>query len=211
MDASFWHEKWAKNEIAFHGSEANPLLVQSFDRLALAPGSRVFVPLCGKTLDIHWLLGNGYRVAGAELSKAAIGQLFAELGVEPRISPVGAMERYSAECIDIFAGDFFALSREMLGPVDAVYDRAALVALPEETRTRYAAHLRAITGEAPQLLVCYEYDQSKVEGPPFSVSEAETRRHYDQAYNLRLLSSVHTPAGLRGKHDATEHVWLLTK
>ncbi len=83
MDASFWHQRWEKNEIAFHERQANPLLVKYFDKLSLAQGRRVFVPLCGKTLDIAWLLSRGYRVAEAELSQVAIGQLFQELGVEP--------------------------------------------------------------------------------------------------------------------------------
>ena len=80
MDPSFWRQRWEKNEIAFHESKANPLLVKHFTELSLAKGSRVFVPLCGKTLDISWLLSNGYRVAGAELSQIAIEQLFMELG-----------------------------------------------------------------------------------------------------------------------------------
>ena len=81
MDANFWHNKWANNEIAFHRSNANPLLVNNIKALALAEGSLIFIPLCGKTLDIAWLLSNGYRVAGVELVESAIKQLFAELGI----------------------------------------------------------------------------------------------------------------------------------
>ena len=86
MDSSFWLQKWEKNDIAFHEAEANPILVKYFEKLSLAKGSRLFVPLCGKTLDISWLLANGYSVAGAELSKIAIEQLFNGLEVEPKIS-----------------------------------------------------------------------------------------------------------------------------
>src|SRR5690349_18438288 len=128
MDAGFWHERWETNDIAFHKNEANPLLVRCFAALSLSKGSRVFVPLCGKTLDIHWLLSEGFRVAGAELSKVAIEQLFTELGVEPKVSRDGEVDHYSATNIDVFVGDIFQLSSEVLGPVDAVYDRAALVA-----------------------------------------------------------------------------------
>jgi thiopurine S-methyltransferase len=211
MDANFWHQKWEKNDIGFHNSEANPLLVGYFKELALARGSRVFLPLCGKTLDIAWLLSRGYRVAGAELSKLAIEQLFAGLGAEPEITRVGDHDRYSAQGIDIFVGDIFALSGKILGPVDAVYDRAALVALPEAMRNRYTAHLMAITGKAPQLLISYEYDQSRLEGPPFSIRNAEVRRHYADNYDLALLASQDVPGGLKGQCAATENVWLLRK
>jgi thiopurine S-methyltransferase len=209
VEASFWHQRWEKNNIAFHESEANPLLIKYFKELSLVKGSRVFLPLCGKTLDIHWLLSNGYRVAGAELSKIAIEQLFTELGVEPKLSRFGSVDRYSAKNIDIFVGDIFDLSSKILGRVDAIYDRAALVALPEAMRNRYTAHLMEITGKAPQLLICYEYDQSFMEGPPFSISNEEVNRHYIDNYDLTLMASTNVPGGLKGKCAAKENVWLL--
>jgi thiopurine S-methyltransferase len=183
MEASFWHDRWASNDIAFHKNEANPLLVKYFAALSLPKGSRVFVPLCGKTLDIPWLLSKGYRVTGAELSKIAIEQLFKKLGVEPTVARVGEVDHYSAGNIDIFGGDIFHLSSKVLGLVDAVYDRAALVALPEDLRKRYTEHVTAITDKAPQLLICYEYDQRLMEGPPFSVSNEEVNRRYRDSYD----------------------------
>lgn len=209
MDASFWHRKWERNEIAFHEREANPSLVRYFADLAVSEGGRVFVPLCGKTRDIHWLLSRGYRVAGAELSKIAVAQLFGELGVEPDMSAIGKIRRYSAQNIDIFVGDIFDLSRDGLGRVDAIYDRAALVALPETVRKRYAAHLMEMTDRAPQLLICYNYDQRLLDGPPFSISHEEVARHYRDSYDLKLLASADIPGGLKGKCPATENVWLL--
>ena len=211
MDAGFWHQRWEKNEIAFHESKANPLLVKHFNELSLAKGRRIFVPLCGKTLDISWLLSNGYRVAGAELSQLAIEQLFMELGVQPETSPVGEVEQWSANNLDIFVGDIFALSRKILGPVDGIYDRAALVAFPEEMRKRYTAHLMETTGQAPQLLICYDYDQSLMEGPPFSVSNDEVKRHYAVNYDVTLIASTDVSGGLKGKCPAKENVWRINK
>ncbi|MGB8700451.1 MAG: thiopurine S-methyltransferase [Thermosynechococcaceae cyanobacterium] len=211
MEASFWHQRWSNNDIAFHESEVNPLMVKYFKQLSLVNGSRIFLPLCGKTLDIPWLLSNGYRVAGAELSKIAIDQLFMELGVEPTILEVGTVDHYSAQNIDIFVGDIFHLYRKMLGLVDAIYDRAALVALPEEMRNRYTAHLMEITDKAPQLLICYEYDQSLMEGPPFSISNEEINQHYRDSYQLTPIVSANVPGGLKGKCAAKENVWLLQK
>jgi len=210
MDEQFWLRKWEANQIAFHQGEAHPLLVAHFDALRLPQGSRVFLPLCGKTLDIGWLLSNGHRVRGAELSPLATRQLFAELGVTPEIAEVGSLTRYSAPGIDIFVGDIFKLSRDMLGPVDAVYDRAALVALPEEMRGRYATHLMEITGRAPQLLISFDYDQSLIDGPPFSVDRTAVKQLYAERYELTLLASPDVAGGLKGKVAAREDVWLLT-
>ncbi|MEM9509905.1 MAG: thiopurine S-methyltransferase [Cyanobacteria bacterium P01_E01_bin.35] len=209
MNVSFWLQKWQKNELGFHKSEANPILVKYFPELALAQGSRVFVPLCGKTLDIAWLLSNGYRVAGAELIEIAIEQLFMELGVEPKISEAGEVRHYRAKNIDIFVGNIFDLSSKMLGSVDAIYDRAALVALPQDIRNRYTAHLTEITETAPQLLVSYEYDQNLMKGPPFSISNQEVNQHYGDSYDLTFIQSTNVLGGLKGKCAAKENVWLL--
>lgn len=211
MDPSFWHKKWENNEIAFHRNNPNPLLVDHVKALSLKEGSVVFVPLCGKTLDIAWLLSNGYRVAGVELVESAIEQLFADLEIAPKISVVGEIMHYSAQNIDIYVGDIFAVSQELLGPVDAIYDRAALVALPEELRRRYTAHLIKITNKSPQLLIAYHYDQNLVQGPPFSISNAEVSQHYKESYNLTLLVSTDVEGGMKGKCEATENVWLLRK
>jgi thiopurine S-methyltransferase len=209
MEPSFWHQRWAKNETGWHQSQANPLLVKHFSDLALGKGRRVFLPLCGKTLDIAWLLSNGSRVAGAELSQLAIEHLFMDLGLQPDISPVGDLHQWSAKNLDIFVGDIFALSRTLLGPVDAVYDRAALVALPEQMRPRYSGHLVEMTNRAPQLLISYEYDQRAMDGPPFSITGEEVLRHYGQPYEITLLASVDVAGGLKGKCPAKENVWLL--
>lgn len=106
-------------------------------------------------------------------------------------------------------GDIFALSAEILGEVDAVYDRAALVALPETLRQQYTAHLIQLTHRAPQLLICYEYDQGVMSGPPFSVNDEEVKQHYAAPYHISLLDSVAVEGGLRGQCDAVEDVWLL--
>lgn len=209
MEPHFWLERWEENQIGFHKSEANPMLVTYLGELNLAAGSRLFVPLCGKTLDIGWLLSNGHHVAGAELSELAIQQLFSELGVEPRIEELDAAKRYSAQNIDIFVGDIFDLTSELIGPVDAIYDRAALVALPDQMRARYTDHLTEITANAPQLLVTFEYDQSLKDGPPFSITADMIEQYYTQKYHIRSLVSANLRGGLRGNVPAKRSAWLL--
>ena len=211
MEATFWHNRWQTNQTGWHECDINPLLITHFPSLNVPPGGRVFVPLCGKSLDLGWLLSRGYTVAGAELSELAVTQLFAELGIEPTRSEVGKHKLFRGEKIDIYVGDLFDLSRETLGPVDAVYDRAALVALPETMRVQYAAHLKALTALAPQLVIGYEYNQTVVPGPPFSVTSEELYHHYSDSYTLTLLARVDVPGGLKGKCPATEHIWRLNK
>lgn len=209
MDAGFWHKKWAESDIGFHAQEVNPSLQEHFGKLQMAAGARVFLPLCGKTRDIAWLRDEGYRVTGAELSELAIKALFDELGLVPEVTEVGKHLCYQSRNIRIFVGDIFDLSAKLLGPIDTIYDRAALVALPVEMRARYAAHLIDITDAAQQLLLSCEYNQQLMNGPPFSVSADEVRRLYSVAYDVRPLETHDVPGGLRGKISATETVWAL--
>lgn len=209
MDAAFWHEKWATGDIGFHEGVPNQFLVRHFGELGLAPGARLLVPLSGKSRDLAWLLSRGYRVAGVELSEVAAREWFSESGLEPAIEETGPLRRLHGPGVDIFVGDIFHLDTHRLGSVDAVYDRAALVALPGPTRTRYARHVRELSRDAPQLLICFEYDQAALEGPPFAVPEDEVRRHYEASHDVRLLERRPVEGGLKGQCEAWEDVWLL--
>lgn len=209
MDAVFWHERWISQQTPFHEKDGNALFTRNAEALDLTSAARVFLPLCGKTRDIAWLLARGFRVVGAELSRLAIDQLFEDLGVAPSVLQVGGLIHYAAEGIDIFVGDIFDVDTATLGPVDLVYDRAALVALPEEIRPRYAAHVTAITHAAPQMLICFEYDQDKMDGPPFSVTGDEVRRHYTSAYTISEVERIAVDGRLKGIVDAEETLWRL--
>jgi thiopurine S-methyltransferase len=209
MQPDFWHERWQRKETAFHEGAPNPFLVEHFAKLKLSPGSRIFVPLCGRTVDIHWLLAQGAHVAGAELSQLAIDQLFSDLGQSPIITPTGDLLQYSAPNIDIFVGNIFSLTPHLLGHIDAIYDRAALVALPKPMRDQYTTHLKALTSTAPQLLITFDYDQSQIDGPPFSIPASEVQRHYAGDYDTMPLDSRTIPGGFKGTYPAAEKAWLL--
>lgn len=209
MDADFWHERWATRQIRFHQADFNPLMVKYFGTLGLAPAAHVLVPLCGKTRDIAWLLSQGHRVTGAELSETAVQELFDELGAKPDVTQVGALTRYVADTVTVFAGDIFDLTANMLGLVDAVYDRAALVALPEGMRERYITHVVAISDTAPQFLLTYSYDSAEMSGPPFSITNAMVESYYSDTYQVRVCEAVATPAGALPV-VAQETAWTLT-
>lgn len=210
MDTDFWLKKWESQVLGFHLTEPNPLLTNHIGLLKLPGGARIFLPLCGKTRDIGWLLEQGYRVVGCELSELAVAALFQELDVSPEITKFVDGLRYSAPNVEVFVYDIFKLSADVLGDIDAIYDRAALIALPDTMRSRYAATLMSLTDSAPQLLVTVLYDQSQLEGPPFSVSDGSVQEYYAKSYELELLTSLDIPGGLKGQCPAVENVWLLS-
>ena len=210
MEHEYWHKKWSSGDIAFHQPAPNPLLVAHFDRLSAPKGAQIFVPLCGKTTDIGWLLSQGYRVVGAELSELAVTELFQNLGLTPNVVEKSGLKLFSHDRISIYVGDIFKLTAGLLGRIDLIYDRAALVALPEPLRLKYAAHLMEITRTAPQFLICFDYDQSTMNGPPFSINDAAVESYYAAQYNLTSVARETVKGGLKGKTDASENVWLLT-
>jgi len=87
----------------------------------------------------------------------------------------------------VYVGDFFALNAKTLGQVDYIYDRAALIALPEPMRREYAAKLMDSCPQAQLLLITLDYPQAQMSGPPFAVSEQEVLAHYQAGFNTTTL------------------------
>jgi thiopurine S-methyltransferase len=210
MDPAFWHERWADGRIGFHEGAPNALMVKHFGALDVPPGARVFVPLCGKSFDLIWLRAQGLEVVGAELDLSAVSAFFDENGLAPEVDTSGPLERYHADGIEIFAGDIFELTAAQLGPVNAVYDRAALVALPHDMRARYAQHLPDLTASAPQLVITFDYDQSAANGPPFSVPTEAVATLYAGRYRLTELERVPITGNLAARVSGHEIVSHLT-
>ncbi len=180
VDADFWRARWGEGRIGFHEGAPNALLTKHGAHLG--ERKRVFVPLCGKAEDLAFLAAQGHQVVGVELVDSAVQAFFAEHGVKPVVSQRGAFVEYSAQNITLLAGDFFACSGEVLGAVNAFYDRAAVIALPESMRGPYVKLLRSVLpAGAPGIVITIEYLQEQLAPPPFSVPEAELRGHYSGA------------------------------
>ena len=189
MEASFWHQRWENDKIGFHLGQVNPYLVHYWPDLGLHAGSRIFVPLCGKSLDMLWLAEQGHDVIGGEISPIPGRAFFEENRLEPAVSQQGAFEIWSVDQITILLGDYFELQPAQLGEVEAVYDRASLVALPQEMRPDYVEHLNALCNAVPRLLITLDYEQSRMGGPPFAVSNEEVQELYQDRSSLVLLES----------------------
>lgn len=183
MDPSFWHDRWENQDIGFHQADIHALLPVYWPRLQLASDAPVFVPLCGKSLDMVWLAQQGHRVIGAELSQRAIDDFFAERGLTPTPRACGSFIVKSAGPYELWGGDIFELPHEAVAGVAGVYDRAALIALPHALREQYAETLASLLpATARMLLITLEYEQSQMAGPPFSVPGDEVRALFSGNY-----------------------------
>jgi thiopurine S-methyltransferase len=216
MRKEFWLERWERSEIGFHQDEINPYLLRHWQELPSSRGGEVFVPLCGKSLDMVWLRQQGSFVLGVELSSIAVKDFFHEQGKSPERVSGGRFDNYIADGICLACGDFFDLSKEDMAQVSAVYDRASLVALPPDMRERYARHLVAILPPSTQiLLVTFDYPQAEMQGPPFAVSVNEVEALYGKYAGIRLLAQEDAlPQNprfqQRGVSRMQENIFLLT-
>ena len=216
MDPAFWHQRWRDNLIGFHQASINPHLQSYWKRLALGEHDQVLVPLCGKSRDMLWL-GERHPVLGVEVSPVAVQAFFREAGRVPQRSEEPGFTVWEAGRVRLLCGDFFALRPEQLQAVRAIYDRAALIALPAEMRPRYAARLTSLLpGGVSMLLVSLEYEQAEMNGPPFSVEEAEVRRLFAAHWSIERLHQEDVLAGEskfreRGLSRLTETIFLLRR
>ncbi len=217
MQAEFWQAKWRNNEIGFHEGRPNPYLQRFWGMLALPERPRVLLPLCGKSQDLLWLAGQGCSVLGVELAAQAVEAFFAENGLTPEVDEQGPYRRYRCGSIELLCGDFFALGELSLGAVDAVYDRAALIALSAPQRAAYARLLSEVLPQRLEmLLVTMEYPQAQMSGPPFSVSGQEVTALYADSFRLQALLrqdvlADNAPLRERGLSELHECVWRLSR
>jgi thiopurine S-methyltransferase len=198
MNADFWHERWETDQLGFHQTRVNDLLTRFWERLEVTRDAPVFVPLCGKSLDMTWLRQRGHPIVGIELSPIAVRDFFAENGL-PDATEIGAApgssvdlppRGYASGGYTLYCGDFFGLAPEALAEVGAVYDRASLIAFPPELRARYAEQMRKLLPPSVSiLLITIEYDQELMSGPPHSVPVAEIEALYGRDFEIETLWS----------------------
>lgn len=215
MDAEFWHTRWQRGEIGFHKASINPLLQRWWPRLQLGGEEPVWVPLCGKSLDLLWLREQGHSVRGVELARAALEDFSAEHQLALQWRSSGEFEIAEGAGFELFCGDFFALQAEQLNGIKAVYDRAALIALPQQMRARYVAHQRALLPAGwRMLLVTLDYPQEQRPGPPFSVPDAEVRRLYEgcqiEVLDEQDVLADHAVFASQGMRSLIERVYLIS-
>ena len=211
-DSEFWHKKWASNQIGFHLEDVNPLLIRYWDRTNPRASDSVLVPLCGKSEDLIWLAAKHDAVQGIEISDIAVRSFFAEHFYTPTVVRLdSAHELYQFDELSIYVGDVFTAS---VSNVDIIYDRAALVALPEDMREEYVNRLKSLLNNGGRiLLVTLDYVQSEMSGPPFSVDETEIRRLFSE-YKLTMLNrdeadENHPKISKKGLSRFEELVWLI--
>lgn len=215
MNPEYWISRWEKDETGFHAPEVQAGLVNAWPLLESDIPKHVLVPLCGKSVDMYWLSSRVASVTGVELSEKACRAFFDDHGLAYSEIQKPDFLVFSSGNISLWCGDLFKLKKSQLPPVNLIYDRASLVALPEPTRKKYAQFLQRLFPDASHLLITFEYQHEEVIGPPFCVSRKEIRALYGHAFSIRELEIrlLKTYAGSKmarhGIAELQEYVILL--
>lgn len=229
MHHHFWQQRWREGRLGFHQQKVNSRLRKLWTQFTqptpaqkTAPPAPVFVPLCGKTLDMLWLSQQSHPVLGIEISEIACHHFYRENQIpyqttETPNPPAQPFTKFLGANIQLWCGDFFALRPHHLTHTPLAYDRASLIALPREMRPAYAAHLaHLLQPNARVLLISMDYDQNKMKGPPFSVPETEIRQLFTPAFTLKIIAQSSGPdivgnLAQRGLDTLNEKVYALTR
>lgn len=206
MGPGFWRARWEAGQIGFHRSDVHPDLRAHAPWLLGDPAEgrrRVLVPLCGKSHDLAWLAAQGCEVVGVELVRGAVEQLFAEAGLAASWRGAHGVALAEAGGISVWVADYLRLPAEALGRFNAVWDRAALVALDPADRPAYAARHRAVAAPGARLLLdVVQYDPAVMDGPPWPVTEAEVAALFPGAERVAHKDELDERWRARG------HAWM---
>lgn len=213
MEPDFWHKRWQDNAIGFHETRGSRCLRNHWHQLNINAHEQVFVPLCGKTADMCWLMQQNVCVLGIELSPLASDAFFQENQLEIEKTETiqkagkGFTHRYSG-LLQLITGNFFHLDKIALQSVNLVYDRAALVALPSELREQYCQHLQQnLPANARIFLITLEYPVGDRIGPPFSIDTTEVNRLFGNTYHVNCLGTTDLTANPDTNHGCFSQLY----
>jgi len=189
-----WAQRWNSRRIGFHLKDVNPILVKYLPELLKTSTSttceadidvdvdddgnkqdqqhrRIFVPLCGKAIDMAYLaslpsssssLSSSVQleVVGLEGIRAALEEFIQEypnLNIKPIITTNNnangdnsshrniKLEQFVGDNITLLKGDYFDLLEEEIGgKFDYIYDRGSMVAIEPQLRTLYVEILKSL-------------------------------------------------------------------
>jgi thiopurine S-methyltransferase len=233
-----WQDGWSSGRYSipgqgFHQATVHPYLLAYLDTVVHRiprHNARILLPLCGKTVDMIYLANEQITVIGLEAIPRAIAE-FAEIVEE---HGGGSMERvpdgvtcdaglghHSWMCsqksnattsITIVEGDAldFELEQAKGIPMDAVWDRGALVALRVKDRQAYVEMLSNVLKPGGRILLSVVEHDCKMEmegekndtattttttcsripyGPPFSLTREDVEGLYTP-FGVHLLNEL---------------------
>lgn len=206
-----WSKRWAEGKTGWHLNSINAHLQEYHQILFQNPTPRILVPLCGRSLDVAWLAGKGAQVIGIDLVEQPLLGIFTDCAKQPVQSKVAGLTSLQAGGIQLIHSDIFSVTREVIDPVDAIYDRAALVALDPSLRTTYVEHCLSLLRPGGRLLLLtYDSSADESSGPPYPVRPGVVEELYAEWSTCRCLNSTDTFPDDEDRLQRRNLTWMRT-
>ena len=183
-----WHESDVHHSLSKHGDTIIPNFSVKEDETC-SEQVRVFVPLCGKTVDLAFLarhpsVSDVVGVDGIQQALLEFTKEQPDLRITKQTGGSDAYGRFTGKGLTLLKGDFFDLQQgDTGGRFDAVWDRASFIAINPSLREEYVKVMGRLIKPGGVLLVStIEYtgtEEAMQMGPPFSVPESEVRKWYE--------------------------------
>jgi len=237
FNVAYWQKRWEENQIGFHRPQINPYLLNHIEKMTgqkltaepigdtaqfLENSKKTwFVPLCGKTVDIPYLLSQGFRVFGLEAAKLAIEALDQEHSLSLVYNEDTKLFTGADGLLQIYMGDLFSCPIEKFGPFDYVWDRGSFIAVEYPFRSSYVEMMQRALKKSDgswynykYLMDSVQYDKSKFGGPPRSVDAADIEEFYKPWCSVELVESEVMPADNRVAKavggEVLVHIYFIT-
>lgn len=214
LTAEDWHKRyWEDNNLYFHCEEPHDMLVKFYDRICGERNERIFLPLCGKSVDLMWLANRGHEVVGLEFSDIAVKAVFEESNQEYNVLTQDNFDVYKAKNVPltIYKGDFFLITNKLLGKFDAVWDRGGFTAIEAERRSEYVKILLTLLQETGKvLLFSVNFDTSSYGGPPYPASIENVKDYFGNCKVEEIDQEV-TPRSQWDVDDFFRSIYLISK
>lgn len=189
MNKKNWLEKWKKKETKFDQMQVNPYLIKYEKIFESLEGKKIFIPLCGKSIDILWFLTHGAEVIGVEFSEVAIETFLSENNLIYKKVDKHPFIFYHADSLKFICGDLFQLEKNDVGEFDWIYDRASLIALDDMARVQYANKIFQLSSnQSKMFLITLSYGTTTLEPPPYSVTDEEVYSLFSKNFQIATLS-----------------------
>ncbi|XP_033730711.1 probable thiopurine S-methyltransferase [Pecten maximus] len=190
-----WLGCWEKKTSPWHHDDVHEAIEKHHEILmtSLTAKNKIFIPLCGKTVDIKWLADRGNEVVGLEASEIAVKELFTEQNIEytsedaPAVK--GKLYRSTDNKIKVYCCDLFLFSAEIESGFSGIWDRGSLVALSPADQKRYIELIKTLIHPGIGYLLEIP-DRDPNNGPPFFISLENLQEGFGPNCSVTKLCAV---------------------
>ncbi|XP_072026650.1 probable thiopurine S-methyltransferase [Amphiura filiformis] len=196
MKLGDWVTQWENGRTKFHKSAVHPMLLKHIDRLVEGKDKpRFYLPLCGKSVDLKWLLDRGYAVIGCEIAELGIQQFFEEHDIKYKTEKMteieGTVYKGTDDDITIYSCDFFKLTSAIMSKVDCIWDRGSMAAINPEDRQKYSeVIIELMKPDSRYLLDMFQLEHHTFAGPPHNFEPEDAQKLYGTKCTVEHLENV---------------------